>query len=154
MKTLRWDQSYSVNVAELDLQHERLFRTVAELERAVAMGSAGSVINGILDKVVSYTIEHFATEEALMQEHGFPDLAAHCHEHNLLSQNLTQFNLSSMAGRPGVPAALLDFLQTWLREHILKSDKQYGEFLQRPRNKSSSKNRSTSKVSQDPDYII
>lgn len=154
MKTLRWDQSYSVNVAELDLQHERLFRTVAELERALAMGSAGTIINGILEKVVSHTIEHFATEEALMQEHGFPGLAAHCHEHNLLAQKLTQFDLSNMVGRPGVPAALLDFLQTWLRAHILKRDKQYSEFLQRPRNTSLTKNMSASKVSQDPDYTI
>ncbi len=129
METLRWDQAYSVNVIELDLQHERFFRTVAELERALAMGSADAIINEILEKVVAHTIDHFATEEALMQEHGFPGLAAHCFEHMVLSQKLTQFNLSSKAGRPDIPAALLDFLQTWLREHILKSDKQYGEFL-------------------------
>jgi hemerythrin len=129
METLRWDQSYSVNVAELDLQHQRLFHTVAELEHALSKGSSDAIINEILKKVVSHSIEHFATEEALMQEHGFPGLAAHCHEHNLLSQELTQFNLSNMAGRPGIPAALLDFLQTWLREHILKSDKQYSDFL-------------------------
>ena len=129
MGTLRWDQSYSVNVAELDLQHERLFRTVAELESALEKGGADTFINEILDKVVAYTVDHFATEEALMQEHGFPGFAAHCSEHNMLSQKLTQFNLSHMAGRPGVPAALLDFLQTWLREHIVKSDKRYGEFL-------------------------
>ena len=129
MKTLRWDQSYSVNVAILDLQHERLFHTVAELERALATEAPDTLIEEFIEKVVSHTIEHFATEEALMQEHGFPGLAAHCYEHSLLSQKLTQLNLSHMAGRPGIPAALLDFLQTWLREHILKIDKQYGEFL-------------------------
>lgn len=129
MGTLHWDQSYSVNIAELDLQHERLFRTVAELESALEKGGADTLINEILEKVVEHTIDHFATEEALMEEHGFPGLAAHCNEHSMLSQKLTQFNLSHMAGRPDVPAALLDFLQTWLREHIVKSDKQYGEFL-------------------------
>ena len=129
METIRWKQSYNINVAELDMQHERLFRTVAELERALDMGSADTIINETLRKVVSHTIEHFATEEALMQEHGFPGLAAHCHEHSMLAQKLTEFNLSNMAGRPGIPAALLEFLQTWLREHVLKSDKRYGDFL-------------------------
>ena len=129
MKTLRWDQAYSVNVAELDLQHKRFFRTVAELELALAMGSADAIINEILEKIVAHAMDHFATEEALMLEHGFPGLAAHCFEHSVLSQQLTQFNVSNKAGRPDIPAALLDFLQTWLREHILKSDKQYGEFL-------------------------
>jgi len=126
---IRWDQSYSVNVAELDLQHEQLFRTVAELDYALRIGSADNIINEIIGKVVAHTIEHFATEEALMQKTGFPGLAAHCHEHLVLSQQLTQFNLSYLAGRPGIPAALLDFLRTWLREHILKSDKRFGEFL-------------------------
>ena len=129
METLRWKQSYSVNVAELDLQHERFFGTVAELELALSLGRADTIINEVLEKIVTHTIEHFAAEEAMMQEQGFPGLAAHSYEHCVLSQKLSQFNLSNMAGRPGIPSALLEFLQTWLREHILKSDKKYGDFL-------------------------
>jgi hemerythrin len=113
---LRWDQSYSVNIAELDHQHQRLFRTVAELEYAIHMGRADSIVDQVLEKVVLHTIEHFATEEALMEKHGFPGLSDHRFEHNVLTQQLTLFNLSHNAGRPVIPSALLDFLQTWLRE--------------------------------------
>jgi hemerythrin len=33
------------------------------------------------------------------------------------------------AGKTGVPVSLMLFLQTWLREHILVSDKAYSSFL-------------------------
>jgi hemerythrin len=125
----RWDRSYSVNIAELDHQHQRLFRTVAELEYALRAGRADYVIDEVLEKVIEHTISHFAAEEELMQQHGFPGLAAHRNDHQQLAQKLATFNLSNMAGRPDLPPALLDFLQTWLREHILKTDKEYSEYL-------------------------
>jgi hemerythrin-like metal-binding protein len=126
---IRWDFSYSVKIAELDHQHQRLFRTVAELEYAVRMGRADYVIDEVLEKVIEHTISHFAAEENLMEQHGFPGLAAHRRDHQMLAQKLTKFNLSNLAGRPDVPAALLDFLQDWLREHILKTDREYSEYL-------------------------
>src|SRR5665811_786295 len=66
-QTLWWDQSFSVNIAELDHQHQRLFRTVAELSYAVRTGRANSIINEVLEKVIQHTISHFAAEELLLQ---------------------------------------------------------------------------------------
>jgi len=128
-RPFRWEQSYSVNIAELDHQHQRLFRTVAELEYAVRAGRAEAIIDEVLDKVIEHTIGHFAAEEELMEQHGFPGLAAHRYDHQMLSQKLATFNLSNLAGRPDIASAFLAFLQTWLRDHILKTDKEYSEFL-------------------------
>jgi len=47
----------------------------------------------------------------------------------MLAQKLSQFNLSNLAGRPDIASVVLVFLQTWLRDHILKTDKEYSEFL-------------------------
>ena len=126
---IRWDPSCSVNVAELDQQHQQLFGAVAELEHALRTGRADAIINQLLEKVIEHTITHFATEERLMEECGFPGLDAHRHGHKELSQKLTMFNLSNLAGGPDVPATLLVFLQAWLQEHILKTDKEYSSFL-------------------------
>ena len=128
-KPFRWDHSYSVNIAEMDHQHQRLFRMVAELEHALRTGRADSIIDEVLEKVIQHTISHFAAEEDLMQQHGFPGLAAHRCDHQTLAQQLAAFNLSTLAGRPDIPPALLVFLQSWLRDHILKTDKEYSEFL-------------------------
>ncbi len=125
----RWDPSYSVNIAELDRQHQQLFRTLAELEHSIRTGSADSIIGAVLHDLIHYTIRHFAAEEALMQRHGFPGYDAHRSDHQLLAQRLTQFNLSRRAGRPDVPPNLLTFLKTWWQNHVLETDKEYSEFL-------------------------
>ena len=44
-------------------------------------------------------------------------------------QQLTKFDLSHMAGKRDLAPALLKFLQEQWREHILKSDQEYGKFL-------------------------
>jgi hemerythrin len=126
---IRWDPSCSVNVAELDQQHQQLFGAVAELEDALRTGHADAVINQLLEKVIEHTITHFATEERLLEECGFPGLDAHRHDHQELAKKLAMFNLSNLAGGPDVPAALLVFLQAWLQDHILKTDKEYSSFL-------------------------
>ena len=128
-QTLWWDQSFSVNIAELDHQHQRLFRTVAELSYAVRTGRADSIINEVLEKVIQHTISHFAAEELLLQQHGYPGLAAHRYEHQMFAQKLSNFHLPNIAGKPDIPSSLLVFLQTWLRDHILKTDKDYSAFL-------------------------
>lgn len=128
-QAFRWDPSYSVKIAELDRQHQRLFRTLGELDYALRTGRADSIIGEVVEKVIEYTISHFAAEEDLMQQHGFPGLAAHRHDHRMLAQKLAKFNLSNMAGRPDIPSAFLHFLQAWWRDHILTTDKEYSEFL-------------------------
>ncbi len=128
-QSTRWDPSCSVNVAELDQQHQQLFSAVAELEQALRAGRADAVINNMLQTVIEHTITHFAAEERLMEQCGFPGLDAHRRDHQELCQKLTMFNLSNLAGGPDVPAALLALLQDWLREHILKTDKEYSSFL-------------------------
>lgn len=125
----RWDPNYSVKIAEFDRQHQQLFRTLAELDRSIRTGSADSIIQAVLHDLVQYTIRHFAAEEALMQEHGFPGFDAHRSDHRLLAQKLTQFNLSHKAGRHDVPPNLSNFLKTWWQDHVLKTDKEYSDFL-------------------------
>lgn len=128
-RPLRWQQSCQVNIAELDQQHERLFGTVADLEDAVRAGRGDTVAGKLIASIIQHTISHFAAEELLMQQHGFPGLAEHRIEHQVLAQKLAKFNLSNLAGKPDIPRTFLDFLQTSWMDHILKSDKEYSEFL-------------------------
>jgi hemerythrin-like metal-binding protein len=128
-RLFRWDPSYSVNIAELDRQHQQLFRTLVELDQALQNGTADSIIEVVLENLIQYTIRHFAAEENLMQKHGFPGLSAHRYDHQLLAQKLTKFNLSQRAGHPEIPSNLLPFLKAWWQDHVLKTDKEYSEFL-------------------------
>jgi hemerythrin len=128
-QSLWWDQSFCVHITELDHQHQRLFLAVAELNDAIRMGRADSMVSEVLEKVIEHAISHFAAEESFLQQYGYPGLAAHRHEHEKLAQQITEFNRSYIAGNPDIPSSLLVFLQKWLRDHILTTDKEYSAFL-------------------------
>jgi hemerythrin-like metal-binding protein len=83
----RWTDMYKVNVALLDQQHQGLFDTVNELERALRVGEGNAVIDGILDRLVTYAGLHFAAEESLMERHSFPGLPTHRIQHEMFRKN-------------------------------------------------------------------
>ncbi len=125
----RWSERYSVNIAELDRQHQGFFAIVNELNDALAAGEGAAVTKSILLRLVEYANNHFAAEEALMTQYKFPALFTHCAEHDRFTRLVAKFLADYRAGKSGVPVTLLLFLQTWLKEHILVSDKAYSSFL-------------------------
>jgi hemerythrin len=124
-----WRPEYSVNIAELDCQHQNLLRIIQNLHYAIAAGHGQEVIEAVLASVVNYTIYHFATEENLMQQYGFPGTAAHRIEHNALTLQISCIQREHSAGKPDAAECFLRFLQQWLEEHMLKRDKEYVQFL-------------------------
>lgn len=125
----RWTDIYRVNVAVLDEQHQGLFDTVNELERALRVGEGNAVIDGILDRLVTYAGLHFAAEESLMEQHEFPGLPTHRIQHKMFREKMTTFLERQRSAKAGVAVELLLFLQSWLKEHVLRTDKQYSAFL-------------------------
>jgi hemerythrin len=127
--TLCWTEAYSVNIAVLDQQHQELFETVSELDRAVHEGNGKTAVDSVLHKLVHYALSHFLAEESLMREHGFPGLLAHCGQHQMFRAKIAEFLEHHRAGNAGVPASLLFFMHGWLTMHVLQTDKQYGSYL-------------------------
>lgn len=127
--TFRWTEAYSVKITLLDQQHQKLFDTVNELDRALRTGEGNSVIDPVLGKLVDYARVHFAEEESLMETHNFPGRYTHRTEHESFRRKIEVFLEEHKAARPGVPVSLLFFVQAWLKHHVLKTDKQYSAFL-------------------------
>jgi len=127
--TFHWTEAYSVHIAVLDEQHQKLFDAVNELDQALRRGEGNSAIDPILKKLVEYSVVHFTAEEALMKEHDFPGLPTHKTQHQLFRQKLAVYVEDHKTGKAGVPVSLLFFLQDWLKKHVLKTDKQYSAYL-------------------------
>ena len=77
MTLILWDESYTVHVPHLDAQHQKLFDTINKLHTAVTEGAAGSQLRPILRAFVKYSDQHFADEEKLFSESGYPDVDSH-----------------------------------------------------------------------------
>ena len=125
----RWTDECKVNIEVLDQQHRELFDIVNELERALRVGAGNAVTEGLLDRLVTYAGLHFSAEESLMQRYQFPGLPTHRIEHDMFRRQMMGFLEQYRAARPGVAVELLLFLETWLKSHVLKTDKQYSDFL-------------------------
>ena len=127
--TFHWTEAYSVNIAILDQQHQKLFDTVNELHRALRAGVGNAALGSILDQLAQYATVHFASEESLMQEYDFPGLPTHRTQHEMFRQKMDVFLEEYKAAKPGVPVSLMVFMEGWLKRHVLKTDKLYSAFL-------------------------
>jgi len=112
-----------VNIALLDQQHQQLIDTVNELDQALRTGEGKSVVDAVLDKLVEYAPVHFTAEERLMQQHDFPGLSTHQTKHEMFRQKIGTYLEDQKAGKPGVPVSLLLFMQEWMKQHLLTTDR-------------------------------
>lgn len=129
MTLLTWDARYRLDIAEIDRQHQKLFALFNELYEAMQDGHGDEIVGKILERVVDYTAYHFAYEEKLFREHGYPGDAAHRTEHAKLTEQAKTLVARHKAGQGDVALATLKFLCDWLNEHILGSDRNFAPFL-------------------------
>ena len=129
MSLFVWDARYTLNIAEIDRQHRKLFALFNELYEAMQEGHGNEVIDDVLTRVVDYTAYHFATEEKLLHQYGYPEEAAHRAEHAKLTEQAKTLVVKHHAGNGQVAIATLKFLCDWLNNHILGSDKKFAPFL-------------------------
>lgn len=129
MSLFVWDAKYSVNIREIDRQHQRLFDLFNELYEALQEGRGAAVIDKVLTSVLDYTVYHFSHEEQLFRTHGYPDLAAHCAEHLKLTEQAKTLAQKLRTGKSDVALATLKLLSDWLTHHVLVADQQFAPFL-------------------------
>jgi len=120
-----WNDSYKINNAEIDAQHQYLFACADTLLLAKNQAelSAGAM------QLFKYTREHFAHEESLMKRLAYPAIAAHTEQHNMLISRLN--DVASLIANGKLDKTELEgFLTDWLTKHIAVSDQKLAKFVQ------------------------
>ena len=72
---------------------------------------------------------HFRAEEELMAKASFPGLMAHQAEHSRFIGTLSGMEKRWQDGDSEVSEQLMDLLQGWLVDHIMKIDMQYSPYV-------------------------
>ncbi|ADN02163.1 bacteriohemerythrin [Spirochaeta thermophila] len=129
MPFITWNDTMSVGVETFDTQHKKLVEMVNTLFDAMRQGKGRSVMGQVLDELISYTTYHFASEEELMQKHGYPGFVEHKKEHDSLTQQVEELREKHRRGELFITIETLDFLKAWLNNHILRTDMQYKSFF-------------------------
>ena len=130
MSLITWDDKFSVDIGEVDQQHQRLVDIINELHDAMKAGQGKNVLGKILLELIQYTGSHFAAEEKYFIEFKYPDAEAHKKEHVYFVQKVLDFKEEFEQGRMTVSIELLYFLRDWLMKHIKVSDKKYAPLFQ------------------------
>ena len=136
---LIWNDSFATGVPEIDEQHMILVHTLNEAAIKLAGDPSLENLDQITRDLLSYALYHFETEEELMQEYGYeasPDDAAvrHLEQHRKFSAKVVAVRDAIKAGNLIQPGELLGFLNDWLVNHILNTDRKLGEFIVARRN--------------------
>ena len=120
-----WNESYSVGISKIDVQHKKLIDILNNLYESFVDQTTGQKIELILMDLADYADYHFQTEEELFDEHDYPDKEKHIDEHIEFIQKLVEFNNDFKAGQSSVTFQIMNFLRNWLINHICGSDQAY-----------------------------
>lgn len=129
MPFMIWSDNFLTGIADIDAQHQELIGIINRLHDAVQSGSEMKANIAILEHLAEYAQRHFDREEALMESADFPGLNDHKAQHHVARSTVHHFRNDYLEGRIVLNNDLLQFLKTWLTEHILGSDLQYVGFF-------------------------
>jgi hemerythrin-like metal-binding protein len=130
-----WSEKYATGIGLIDAQHRRLFQAINRMEEAYRAGTEEAEAQESLAFLARYTLEHFETEEALMQEIGYPMLEFHRKEHAGLMTRILEMKtkldegfLTPLHGAD-FAAHMANFAADWLAHHINEADMGYVQFV-------------------------
>ncbi len=125
---ISWKKEYELGIPEIDRQHMRLVELINKLYMAMETGTVaetGKVLQGLID----YTVTHFAEEERLQEQHGYPGLDVHRKLHAELVAEALSYVRRFQAEEPGIEANLMWFMKDWLLNHIKREDANIAAYL-------------------------
>lgn len=128
---IAWREHYNIGVDEVDQQHQALVVKLNEFLEACIQQKGKDKIMETLSFLKEYTVEHFRTEEEIMEKYSFPEYAAHKKEHDDFIDTVVDLENSIMNQGATILSTLKlnRTLTDWLLTHISKSDVKIGEFL-------------------------
>lgn len=129
MPIVTWSEEFSVNVKEIDAEHQQMLKLVNNLHAAVEDRIDKNTLQDLLVELVSFTHAHFSAEERLMKEHAYPEFVEHHKEHRILLRHMQDLVAAVSSGKYPTFYSDYDVSSDWALSHIFDHDKNLGAFL-------------------------
>lgn len=129
MAFITFDESLKTHITKIDSDHIKLVDLINQLFEAMKKGEANEILGKLLLDLTQYTVFHFGMEEAFMDSYDYPDFKFHKVEHEKLIAEVKELNENMKNGSAVLSIKTLNFLKSWLADHIINSDKKLGDFL-------------------------
>ena len=139
MVFFEWDPSFSVGIAEIDQQHKKIVDFINQLNELILPAGKQDALRSkmkelsaqasVIAEMVEYSSNHFSIEEKFMRQYTYPDYEKHKKEHDYFIAKVQTFKSDFDKGKGALSNEVMQFLKMWLRNHILKTDKEYEPFF-------------------------
>jgi hemerythrin len=126
---MTWGASLTLGHPKIDKDHEALVAALNSLHAAMKTGQGKAEITKTLRFLRDYTVKHFADEEKLMTLHRYPGTQMHFAIHADLVKQVADLVRQFESGQAVLTMTVLDFLEKWLKDHILTEDKALADYL-------------------------
>jgi hemerythrin len=128
MSIVFWKNEYSMGNDEIDRQHEHIIALLNSLEVADSSGEGAATTDLVLTHLLRYLAQHFAAEEQLMANVGYPEVDSHVQQHEEFSCRLAKL-ISSITSGETSASECVPCIREWLHGHMLDSDQHYASWL-------------------------
>lgn len=130
MPLMEWTPEMSVSVQVLDDDHKKLIEMLNTLNEGILSSEPRAALETTIDGLLRYTRFHFAREEKILAQAGYPASAEHVGEHALLMRRVGNLQARFENGQSlELSMQAMQFLKSWIMDHILGSDMKYGSYL-------------------------
>ncbi|MGD0548889.1 MAG: bacteriohemerythrin [Terracidiphilus sp.] len=131
MPLIVWTDQMCVGVKLLDNDHKKLVLLINELHDGIVNNRDKQALDSVFESLVKFTRVHFAHEEQLLFETGYPAATAHKQEHESMTQKIDDLQARF---RSGAPMAMredgVELLKSWLFSHMYGADQEYAPYLE------------------------
>lgn len=125
MSLFEWNSTYEFGIDDIDNQHRKLVRILNNLWDSHNSGADRESVGAIIDELVFYTKVHFNNEEKYMEEIDYTGIKDHRTIHRDLTAQVLKIQEDFKQGKAHIDDQLIEFLKSWLSNHILVEDKKY-----------------------------
>jgi len=130
MEKVIWGDKHLVGIRVIDEQHHHFVDLLNKAYKAFYASTDQYRLMDLISQIFNYATEHFATEEKYFDQFHYKYAEEHKKEHEKLLAEILIFK-----ERLGVEGAqiiidLVDFLENWLNDHLMKHDKKYISYFQ------------------------
>ncbi len=129
MSKIVWSDEYSVGVDTLDAQHQKIIELINLLDEYSEQGKDAKSIAYIVNEMHSYILEHFSTEERMLEKAKYPGLAGQKDSHNAFISEFSHICSEMGSNKSKGERHLTDYLNQWWDSHILHDDMHYKQYL-------------------------
>jgi hemerythrin len=129
---ITWNKEYSVDVAEIDLQHKEIMTLINALINHCSgiKEKEKEFFDLIMESAIGQIKKHFETEEEILCRTKYEKYKEHKDEHKIFLERLhKQINEIKINGKELNLEEITIYMKDWVSEHIETYDKKAKEYF-------------------------